>query len=126
MEKYNFVSGNRKTYYDVRISEFYFVRFYQICNFMNNDNKYYVRSYLFQNAAECNGCQYEFVNKETKIYTLDKKELKQMKKMLSRVKNTDTLKIVYRFYDYKDLNTLPLPTVNDILISISDLTKNVK
>ena len=119
---YTFVSGSKLGYYDVKITTDVNIQYYQISNFERPDNdKYNVRSYLFQSNCNTGGCCFEYIIKHVKDYQLTKKELKLFVKNLKLTKNTNTKKIKYRFLDYVEFSTVPPPDGNELSLCNSEL-----
>ncbi len=119
---YNFITGKKLGYYDVKITHDIIIRYYQISNFERNDNdNYNIRSYLFESNCDSGGCCFEYIIKEVKDYQLSKQELEKFKKYLKKSKNTKTHKIVYKFLNYVDFIMVPPPDGNELAQVNSEL-----
>lgn len=123
-EKFNFVSGKKLGYYDVKLTSDYTIRYYQISNFERfNDNKYNIRSYLFKSNCDSGGCCFEYIVKNVKDYALTEEELNEFKKVLKKSKNTKNHKIMYRFLNYVNFTQVPPPDGNELSQCNSELLK---
>jgi hypothetical protein len=119
--KYEFVSGN--DLFDVcTYNNNVDIRFYQICQFKNQNNMYAIRSYLFE-GKNGQSCVFQFEIKEKIDYELSERDLKKFIKVIKNTKNTNKLKIKYITYPYVSFTTIPPPSGNELSIACSDLLK---
>lgn len=123
-ERYNFVSGKKLGYYDVKITHDYTISYFQISNFERFDNENYnIRSYLFKSNCDSGGCCFEYVIKQVRDYQLSKSELEEFKQVLKDSKNTPTHKVMYKFLNYVDFTTVPPPDGSELSQCNSELLK---
>jgi len=123
-EKYNFVSGNKLGYYDVKITHDYTIHYFQISNFERFDNNNYnIRSYLFKSNCDSGGCCFEFVIKNVKDYQLSKLELDKFKQVLKNSKNNVTHKVMYKFFNDVDFTYVTPPDGSELSQCNSELLK---
>lgn len=122
-KKYQIVNGTSNGYYEEQIQTDYIIKFFQICQFADDNNLYHIRMYQYKTNLYCNYCENNFLPINYKDYTLNKKELKKFLKTLETSKNikNNNFKIVYKYYAYKNLINLQPPTAHDLCICNSEL-----
>ena len=106
--KYEIVSGKKIGYYDIKITKDINIRFFQMGQF-DEVGQFSVRSYLFKGTGTNGGCFYEYVIENITDYKLNKKELRKFEKVLKNKKDSETYKIMYKYYPVYDLTFTPPP-----------------
>ena len=123
--KYEIVKGCEKLgYYDIKITKDVKIRFFQIAQFQEN-GLYAIRSYLFEGNGTNTGCFYEYKPVEMNDYKINKRELNRFVKTLRNKKDSNTYKIIFKYYPVYSHEFSPMPSGNELNQCNSELLKTI-
>ena len=126
-KNFDFVKGSDfyKSYYDVKLDTSMKVNYYQISLFEENDKRT-IRLYSLLGESSKGTCFYNYKIVYVKDYKVSEEQLNKFvkylnKKMENKTKDSNHIRITYKYYPVYNFKFTPPPTGNEINECYSEL-----